>query len=67
MYTECKEMRDNYECDKSPCGEHLQGTYYEGISGQIEFIYTGTKDKYKGRDSFCKFIYCPFCGESLGL
>lgn len=60
-------VSEKYECEKSPCGEHLQGTYYEGISGQIEFIYTGNKDKHIGRDSFCKFDYCPFCGENLGL
>ena len=58
-------MSEEYECEKSPCGEHMQGTYYEALCGQIEFIYTGNKDKYEGRDNFCKFYYCPFCGTDI--
>jgi hypothetical protein len=52
------------ECKESPVGQHLQGTYY-GISGQVGFIYTRTKDRYKRREGFCQFPYCPFCGTAL--
>jgi len=62
---EGERMTENYECDKSPCGEHLQGTHYDVMTGQIEFIYTVNKDKYKARENFCKFDYCPFCGTDI--
>jgi hypothetical protein len=58
-------VSEKYECEKSPVGEHLQGTYYGGISGKVGFVYTKTKDRYKRREGFCKFFYCPFCGTAL--
>jgi hypothetical protein len=58
-------MSDNYECDQSPTGEHLHGTYYCSLSGTTEFVYSDEKDKYKGKQNFCAFNFCPFCGEGL--
>jgi len=60
-------MSDEYECNQSPTGEHLHGTYtfYCCISGGIEFIYTRQKDKYKGKSEYKNFNFCPFCGEDL--
>ncbi len=58
-------MSDEYECKESPTGEHLHGTYYCPLSGIVEFIYTEKKDKHKGKQDYCKFNFCPFCGEGL--
>jgi hypothetical protein len=58
-------MSDEYECNQSPTGEHMHGTYDCSLSGTSEFVYSEEVDTYKGKPYFTAFNFCPFCGEGL--